>query len=57
MAIKMDMKKAYYRLGWEFISKCFTNLGFSDICIATTSFKIPVNGKSPNLIYLERCIR
>lgn len=29
-AIKLDMEKAYDRLDWQFIKKCFTNLGFSE---------------------------
>lgn len=30
MAIKLDMKNAYDRLYWNFIRKCFHDLGSSD---------------------------
>lgn len=30
MAIKLEMKKAYDRLGWDFIKKCFTEFGVDD---------------------------
>lgn len=29
-AIKLDMEKAYDRIDWNFITKCFQNLGFAD---------------------------
>lgn len=30
MAIKLDMKKAYDKLDWHFIKRCFNKLGFVD---------------------------
>lgn len=27
MAIKLDMKKSYDRFNWQFIKKCFSDLG------------------------------
>lgn len=45
--IKLDMKKAYVKLDWNFISKCFQDLGFSYKwinwnmqCTTTISFRV-----------------
>lgn len=45
--IKLDMKKAYVKLDWNFISKCFQDLGFSYNwinwnmqCTTTISFRV-----------------
>lgn len=47
MGIKLNIRKAYARLDWDFIRKCFFDLGFSDIwinwmiqCITTPYFRI-----------------
>lgn len=30
MPLKLDMRKAYDKLEWDFIKKCFSDLGFFD---------------------------
>lgn len=51
MAIKLDMKKAYDRLEWQFIQTCLSSLGFFEKwinwvmeCITTATFSVLVNG-------------
>lgn len=50
MAIKLDMKRAYDRLDWRFIRKCYQDLDFAEKWInwimecITTSFLVLVNG-------------
>lgn len=64
IAIKLDMKKAYDKLDWNFIRKCSQDLGFTDKwanwtmqCITTTTFKVMVNGKIGAPFIPERGIR
>lgn len=51
MTIKLYMENAHYRLDWQYIKKCFTNLGFADKWInwimeyiSTMTFFVLANG-------------
>lgn len=59
MAIKLDIEKAYDRLEWNFIKKCFADLGFCRWIrwtverITTTTFTVLINGKPGTPFHLE----
>ena len=51
-AIKLDMKKAYDRLEWDFINKCLQELGFHPKwiqwilkCISSVSYSLLIDGE------------
>jgi len=62
-AIKIDMKKAYDRVEWDFILKCLQELGFHPIwnswiqeCISSVSYSIIVNDE-PNGLFTPTAIK
>lgn len=64
MVIKLDMEKACNHLDWNFIKKCFCDLGSADRWvrwimqfISVASFKVLVIGKHNKLINPKRSIR
>lgn len=65
MAIKRDKEKAYDKLEWDFIKKCFQDLSFSNQwidwiwqCITKTTFiGVIVYGKKETRFITERGIR
>lgn len=64
MTIKLDMKKAYDRVDWDFIRKCFTCLDFCDKwtnwvmqCTTTITFEVVMNRQTTSLIYPKQGIR
>ena len=64
MALKLDKEKAYDRLEWDFIIKCFEELGFHPKwlrwireCISSVSYSLLVNGEPSGLIRPTRGIR
>ena len=57
IAIKLDMKKAYNRIKWDFILKCLHEMGFHSVWnswiskfIASVSYSLIVNYKPNDLI-------
>ena len=64
VALKLDMKKAYDRLEWDFIKNCLHQYGFHNRfinlimeCITTVSYSLLVNGESVGMIKPTRGIR
>lgn len=64
MVITLDMEKAYAGLDWNFIKKCFNDLGLCEKWtnrimqwITTTTFSMIVNEKPGNAFQFEREIR
>ena len=64
VALKLDMEKAYDRLEWGFIQKCFQELGFHPQwikwvmeCISSVSYSFLINGASHGLLLPSRGIR
>lgn len=64
MTIKLDTEKAYDKVDWEFINKCFATLGIYDTwihwmiqCITTLSFKVIVNDRIGNSFQPEQEVR
>lgn len=58
---KLDMEKAYDKLEWDFLKKCFFELWFCEKwvkwitrCSTTTTFSILVNGKPVATLSLTR---
>jgi len=52
VAVKLDMKKAYDRIEWDFLLKCLTQLGFHPVwinrikeCISIVSYFVLVNNE------------
>lgn len=61
--MELDMENSHDRLEWEFIKKCFQDLGFRDRrtnwlmqCICTPLFRVIVNGKTIYSFHPERGI-
>ena len=61
MAIKLDMAKAYDRVGWNFLLAMMRKLGFNPLfcswineCIPTVSFSILMNGNPNGYILPQR---
>jgi hypothetical protein len=64
MFMKMDMEKAFDRMGWSFLIPILEKLGFSPIwlswiriCISSTSFSILLNGSPFGFFSLGRRLR
>jgi len=64
MALKLDMEKAYDRIEWDFIIKCFEELGFHPKwvrwikeCISSISCSLLLNGDPSGVIRPTRGIR
>ena len=64
VALKLDMEKAYDRLEWYFIQKCFQEIGFHPQwikwvieCISSVSYSFLINGASHGLLLPSRGIR
>ena len=52
VALKLDMKKAYDRIEWDFLLNCLQQLGFHDKwiqwiaeCISTVSYSVIINNE------------
>lgn len=64
MAVKLDMKKAYDRVEWDFLFKVLENLGFCQKwvtwikeCVTTSSMSVLVNGSPAGMITPSRGLR
>lgn len=64
MAMKLDMYKAYDRIGWTFVGKMLTALGFPKkwvylimSCTTTVSYSIQINGQPKGNIIPTRGLR
>ncbi|KAH7533562.1 hypothetical protein FEM48_Zijuj04G0144400 [Ziziphus jujuba var. spinosa] len=64
MLVKIDMKKAYDRLEWQFITKVVKLWGFSEdfrrmifSCISSVEFDLLINGSKMDTVNPERGIR
>lgn len=64
MGIKLDMKKAYERVEWDFLEAIMEKLGFSArwirlimVCVGSISYFVVVNGNLVGKIFPSRGIR
>ncbi|XP_042944715.1 uncharacterized protein LOC122278601 [Carya illinoinensis] len=64
MAIKLDMSKAYDRVGWGFLQTMLSKLGFGDkwrklvmACVKSVSYSVVVNGTPGDIIWPTRGLR
>jgi len=63
-ALKIDIKKAYDRLEWDFITKCLQELGFHPqwihwilTCVSSVSYSLLIDGEPKGFFHPTRCIR
>ena len=63
-ALKIDIKKAYDRLEWDFITKCLQELGFHPqwihwilTCVSSVSYSLLNDGEPKGFFHPTRCIR
>lgn len=64
MALKLDMRKAYYRVKWSFLESLMRKMGFNEkwiglimVCVKTVTYSILVNGKPRGMLLPTRGIR
>ncbi|OMO97058.1 reverse transcriptase [Corchorus capsularis] len=64
MALKLDLRKAYDRVEWQFLEDVMRVMGFSErwissvmTCVRTVTYSVSVNGNHSERIYPTRGIR
>ena len=64
MALKLDMRKAYDQVEWDFLDKLMLRMGFNEIwvglimtCVKIMTYSVMVNGEPKRLITPSRGIR
>jgi hypothetical protein len=55
--LKIDLRKAYDTISWNFLHSVLGGLGFPPICVSSTSFSTQINGDLFNFFKGKRGLR